>query len=433
MTRPLAAFLLALLVAPAAAAPEVQRWTRPEGTRIQLAENHELPMLDVRIDFAAGAAWDPPGKSGVAALTNALLDAGAGQGGEQLDEHALADRLADIAAQLGGGIDDDRASLSLRVLSTPAERDRAVALMSLVLARPTFPASVLNRERQRSIAALRESRSTPGGRLAEAFAPAVYGDHAYGRVSNEASLARISRRDLLDFHQRYYTRANALITLVGDIRRSEAEALVSTLLAGLPRGSTPTALPRPNPSAGRMLRLAMDSSQAHIALGLPAVPRDDPDLLALSVGNHVLGGGGFNSRLMKEIRDARGLAYGVSSGFDAQAFGGVFAIQLETRATQADEAVKVVRETLARFLREGPDEAELEAARTNLINSLALSLDSNAKLLGELADLGFYRRPADSLETYPARVRAVTLEQVRAAFARHVNPEQLVTVIVGGR
>ncbi len=433
MKRPLALFLLAVIAMPALAIPEVQRWTTPDGARAQFIENHDLPMLDIQIDFSAGAAWDPPGKSGVAALTNALLDAGAGQGRARLDENALADRLADVGAHLGGGLDDDRASLSLRVLSAPAEREPAIALMSLILSRPEFPASILNRERQRAIADLRESRSTPGGRLSERFAPAVYGEHPYGRVSSEASLARISRRDLLDFHQRHYTRANALITLVGDISRADAEGLVTALLAGLPAGQAVRPLPLPALPAGQTIRLAMDSSQAHIAIGMPAVARDDPDLLALSVGNHVLGGGGFNARLMKEIRDARGLAYGVSSGFDAMASGGLFAIQLETRAEQADEAVRVVRDTLERFLREGPDEAELDAAKTSLINSLALGLDSNAKLLGQFASLGFYRRPPDSLASYATRVRAITLEQVRAAFARHVQPEHLVTVIVGGK
>lgn len=433
MKHLLSLLLASLLASPALATIEVQRWTTPGGTPVQLVENHNLPMLDIRVDFAAGSAWDPPAKTGLATLTNSLLDASTGKGRNRLDENAIADRLADVGAQTGGGVDDDRASLSLRVLSSPAERDPAIALFREMLSRPNFPAQVLNRERTRAIAGMRESRSLPDGRMAERFAPAVYGAHAYGRVSDEASLQKINRLDLVDFHRRFYTRSNALITIVGDLRRQEAEGLAAALLAELPEGQRPAALPAPALPEGRTIRIPMSTAQAHVAIGMPSVARDDPDLLPLMVGNYILGGGGFNSRLMKEVRDARGLAYGISSSVDGMAFGGLFSIGFETRADQADAAVALVQDTLSRFLRDGPDDAELDAAKNSLINSLQLGLDSNAKLLAQFADLGFYRRPPDSLDTYAARVRAITLEQIRAAFARHVQPDHLVTVIVGGK
>lgn len=418
---------------PALAAIDIQHWSTPNGARVLLVETHNLPMLDVQVDFAAGASRDPAGRNGVAALTHALLDAGSGSGREARDENALADLLADAGAILGGGIDDDRASIGLRVLSDPRQRAPALAVLRDILTRPAFPPAVLARERMRSIASLREARTQPDALLGEALAAAVYGEHPYGRSSSEASLRRIRRADLAEFHRRYYTARNALVTIVGDIDRASAEALATELLGGLPAGQEAPPLAAPAPPRGGLRKIPFAAEQAHIGIGSSAPARQTGDLIALQVGNHILGGGGFSSRLMKELRDARGLAYNVSSGFDAMTAGGDFEIRLETRADQAEAAIGVVRHTLEAFLRDGPDPAELAAAKASLIKSFALSLDSNAKLLAQVSEIGFHRRPLDSLATYPARIEAVTLEQLRAAFARHLKPDELVTVVVGGR
>ena len=411
----------------------IQSWTTPQGSRVLLVENHNLPMLDVQVDFAAGSARDPRGQPGVAAMAHGLLDAGIGKGKTALDENAIADRFADVGTQLSGSLDSDRASLSLRVLSHPAERDAALALLRQILAQPQYPQAILNRERARAIAGLREAQTQPAAILGKRFAQSAYGSHPYGRVAEEADLKRLSRQALIDFHRTHYTASGAVITLVGDLSRADAERIASALVADLPVGSEPAALPEAVAPQSRVERIPHPASQAHIAIGMPSLKRGDPDTMALVVGNYTLGGGGFNSRLMQEIRDKRGLAYGAYSYFAPAAAAGVFQIGLETKAEQADEAVKVVQETLGKFLAEGPTEAELAAAKANIINGFALRLDSNAKLLGQVADLGFYNRPLDSLDTYIARVQAVTLEDIRAAFARHVKPESLVTVIVGGK
>jgi zinc protease len=411
----------------------IQTWTAPNGARVLFVETHNLPMLDVQVDFAAGDALDPAAKPGVASMTHALLDAGVGHGKRALDENALADRFADVGAQTGGGLDADRASISLRVLSHPAERDAALALLRQILAQPSFPAAVLERERARAIAGLREAQTQPAAILAKRFAQKVYGAHPYGRDTEEADLKRLSRQDLVDFHRRYYSAHNAQVTLVGDLSREEAERIAAALVADLPAGSPAPALPTVSQPKASSERIPHPAAQAHIAIGMPAIKRGDPDQMALTVGNYSLGGGGFNARLMQEIRDKRGLAYGAYSYFAPMAAEGVFQIGLETKAEQADEAVKVAQDTLAKFLAEGPSAEELAAAKASLANSFALHLDSNAKLLAQVADIGFYRRPLDSLDTYAARVAAVTLEDVRAAFARHVQPEHLVTVVVGGK
>ena len=431
MKNLLASLLLATCAFTAQAGVSIQHWTIPQGTRVFFVEDHNLPMLDVQVDFAAGSARAPA--PAVASMTHGLLDAGSGKGKAALDENAIADRFADVGTQLGGSVDADRASLGLRVLSNPAERDAALALLRQILAQPQFPQAVLERERARAIAELRESQTQPGAILGKRFAQNAYGSHPYGRVAEEADLKRLSRQALVDFHHRTYTQRNAQITLVGDLTRAQAERIASDLVADLPLGSAPSSLPDASLPKGSITRIANPATQAHIAIGLPTIKRNDPDAMALAVGNYSLGGGGFNSRLMKEVRDARGLAYSIYSYFAPAASQGLFQIGLETKAEQADEALAVVNATLSKFLQEGPTDAELQAAKANLINSFALHLDNNHKILEQVADIGFYQRPLDSLDTYAARVQAVTLAQIRAAFARYVKPENLVTVVVGGK
>jgi zinc protease len=185
------------------------------------------------------------------------------------------------------------------------------------------------------------------------------------------------------------------------------------------------------PASGEQ-RIAHPAVQAHLLVGLPALKRGDPDFFPLAVGNYSLGGGGFVSRLMKEVRDKRGLAYSVHSYFQPLQQLGPFQMGLQTKKTQADDALKVAREVLASFLEQGPTETELQAAKQNLIGSFPLRLDSNRELLENVAMIGFYGLPLDYLDRYPENIEKVTVADIKAAFARHVRPEHLVTVVVAG-
>jgi zinc protease len=219
----------------------------------------------------------------------------------------------------------------------------------------------------------------------------------------------------------------------GDVSRSEAEAIAQRLTEALPAaGSNAAALPAVTLPGSDVVRVAHPAAQSHIYVGMPGIRRGDPDYFALLVGNYTLGGGGFVSRLMKEVREKRGYAYSVYSAFVLHKLEGPFQIGLQTKREQAGEALKVVNEVLAGFIKDGPTPAELKAAKQNLVDGLALRLDSNAKLLGYLSVIGFYGLPLDYLDTFPAKVNAVTAQQVREAFARRVKAENLVTVIVAG-
>lgn len=423
-----AAALLLALAAPAGASPTIQQWTTAAGARVLFVENHALPMVDVQIDFAAGSAADPADRAGLAGLVRGLLDAGT----TTLDEQAIADRSADIGAQIGGGTELDRSSLSVRSLSSPAERDAAVALAADLLAHPAFPTAVLERERDRAIAGLREALTRPATLSTRAFNAAVYPDHPYGANITPESLAAISRDDIVAFHRSRYTANGASIAIVGDIDRATAERIAIALTEALPRAAEPAAPAAPTLPAASELRIPHPSAQAHILIGQPGLARQDPDYFPLLVGNYTLGGGGFVSRLTTEVREKRGFAYSVYSYFTPQQVAGVFQIGLQTRGSQVEEALAVVRRTLAGFIADGPTAAELKSAKDNLINGFGLRLDSNRKILDHVAMIGFYRLPLDWLDSYPRQVAAVTAEQVRDAYARRIRPDHLVTVVAGG-
>lgn len=428
LLRYFAATLALLAMPPVQAGPKIQHWVADTGARVYFVESRALPMVDIQISFPAGSAYDPADRAGLAALTRSLLEAGTAK----LDEQTIAERSADIGAQIGGGTDEDRASLTVRTLSSAAERDAAVALAAELLATPAFPQAVLERERARSIAALREALTQPASLAERSFTAAIFGDHPYGRLSTEASLSAITREDLLRFHRRHYVAQGASVAIVGDVSRAEAAALAERLTKNLPAGEPAAAPPAPTQPERRSIRIDHPAAQAHLLLGLPGMARQDPDYFPLLVGNYVLGGGGFVSRLTREVREKRGYAYSVYSYFSPQRVAGPFQISLQTRGAQAADALAVVEQTLAEFIAAGPTAEELQAARDNLINGFGLRLDSNRKILDHVAMIGFYQLPLDWLDTYPQQVAAVTAEAVHDAFARRVRPEHLVTVIVGG-
>lgn len=406
----------------------IEHWRAPSGARVFFVESHALPIVDVRLDFAAGSAHDPTGKSGLAALTRDLLELGAGQ----FDETEIASRLADLGAKLGGGSDMDRASVSLRTLSAPDKQKPALAILREVVSAPRFAAAVFEREQARSIAALKEALTRPETIAARAFWSGMYPAHPYGVQATPQSLGALRRDDLAAFHASHYTAAAATLTLVGDLSRQQAEAIAAELTAGLPAGKAVPAIPEvPVAQAAAEQRIGHPAAQAHLMLGLPAVRRGDPDFFPLLVGNYTLGGGGFVSRLMKEVRDRRGYAYSVYSYFLPLKQPGPFTIGLQTKKAQAADALKVARETLSSFLADGPTAEELQAAKQNLVGSFPLRLDSNAKILDNVATIGFYELPLDYLDRYTENVERVSAADVRAAFARHVRPQALTTVVVG--
>ncbi|MDP2833771.1 MAG: pitrilysin family protein [Pseudomonadota bacterium] len=426
-------FLSAILLAPAALAGlDIQNWTTPQGARVYFVENHELPMLDISVDFDAGSARDSREKSGLASLTRHVMALGAGH----YEERDIAEKMADVGANLGGRLDADRAGFQVRTLSGKTERTQAVDLLAAILSAPRFAAGILEREKARVIAGLQESETRPEYIGAKAFQAAIYGDHPY--ALNEGgeleTVAKLGRDDLVAFHRSYYRAHNMAIAVMGDISRAEAEKLAAKLASGLPPGEAPSAIPpvKAMPQ-GKQQVIPHPATQSHLFMGLPGLKREDPDYFPLYVGNYVLGGGGFDSRLTKAIRDKKGLAYSVYSYFMPMRERGPFQIGLQTRRESTDDAVRYAHHILHAYLEEGPNEAELTQAKNNLVGGFPMRIDSNKKILEYLAVIGFYRLPLNWLDTYTAQVEAVSHDDIRRAFRARVSPAAMSTVIVGGQ
>jgi zinc protease len=412
------------------ATPKIQHWQAPSGARVYFVENHDLPMLDVAVDFPAGSGFDSAEKSGLAGLTHGLLDLGV----EEMSEDDIARRLADIGAQFGGTFDADRSNIALRTLSSRAERDEALAIMARVLQRPLFPEAVLAREKSRLIAALKEAETKPESIASKAFSKAVFGGHPYGLPSSGeiATVEKLQRSDLDAFYSSHYGAKSAVVALMGDISRAEAEIIAQNLTAQLPPGGAGSEIVQVvKQNSASTLRIPHPATQSHILIGAPGVARNDADYFPLYVGNYILGGGGFVSRLMQEVREKRGMAYSVYSYFIPMQQPGAFQIGLQTRKDQADEAIQLVNKTLRDFIERGVSEKELFAAKQNIINGFPLRIDSNKKILDYLSVIGFYHLPLTYLDDFPARISKVTVADITAAFKRKVNPDVLATVIVG--
>ena len=439
MKRCFTAWLAGVLcMAGAQAAIPIEHWTQANGAQVFLVQSPGLPMVDVQIDFDAGARRDPAGRAGLASATALMIGKGLKARGAMpaLDENAVGEAWADGGALFSASASSDRMSFTLRSLTRTEVLDASMRLAARHLADPAFAADIWARERERWSASLRESLTKPGTVADRAWTPAVFGTHPYGQQPTPESLLALSVADMQAFHAQHIAPCRAKVSVVGALNRAQVQAWVTELLAALPSGASCAALPavpevQPLTQAKEIL-IPFESAQAHVSMGQPGFKRDDPDFFALTVGNYVLGGGGFVSRLTEQVREKRGLSYSVYSYFSPGLHAGPFAIGLQTRPDQARQAVEVARAVLKEFVEKGPTQAELQAAKDNLTGGFALRLDSNRKLLDNLANIAWHQLPLDYLDTWTQKVQALTVQDVSQAFVRKVQPERQVTVVVGG-
>jgi zinc protease len=436
---------LLLAGAQAMAAIPIQHWTQPSGAKVYLVESPSIPMVDIQLDFDAGSRRDPADKAGLARVTagmtskgiTAARTPGPGAYDAALDENQLSEAWADLGANFGASAGSDRMSFSLRSLNYPDLLGKAVQLGARQLADPSFPDNVWQRERQRLAASIREANTKPATIAGNAYAAAVYGSHPYGYEMTEGTIGRIGVADMQQAYRQQVEPCRAKISIVGAVTRAQADAMVTTLLSRLPAAATgrcePLApVPEVAPLAAPQVReILFASAQAHVLMGQPGYKRSDPDHFALLVGNYTLGGGGFVSRLTEEVREKRGLSYSVYSYFSPGLHAGAFTIGLQTRPDQTAQAVQVSRDVLARFVAEGPTDAELKAAKDYLIGGFPLLIDSNRKLLDNIANIAWHNLPLDYLDTWTRQVERVTAADIKAAFARKLQPQRMVTVTVG--
>ena len=412
------------------AGPRIQHWRTGNGARVYFIAAPALPMVDAQVAFAAGSARDAE-LPGLARFTNALLDDGAGSwSGDQ-----IAERFDNLGARLQLDARRDMAWVALRSLTRDALLEQSSATVAALLAAPSFPQAALERQRKRMQVALRKDMESPGANAERAFYARVFKGHPYGSPpkGTAESLQAVTREQVARFHRRYYVAKNASVAIVGALDRAGAEALAESLVGELPAGERAESLPRVAAlQEAEAVRLDHPSTQTHVILGQPGIARADADYFPLYVGNHILGGSGLVSRLSEEIRERRGLSYSVSSYFLPMERPGPYRMGLQTQNDKADQALGLLRGTLKRFLEEGPTEQEMDAAKKNITGGFALRIDTNRKQAEYLAMLGFYNLPLDYLDTFNDQVTAVTREQIQDAFRRRLNPERMITVMVGG-
>ncbi len=413
------------------AAVNIDHWQTSQGARVYFVQTQSLPMVDIRISFDAGSARDGY-QFGLASITSSMLGAGAGD----LNADQIAEHFASVGAQFGSGVSKDMAWLSLRTLTESALFDKAISTLQTVLTSPTFSETDFERQKARVLAGLKQREESPGALASIAFNKALYKDHPYAHPSSGMieTVAGFDPQNLREFYKQFYVAANAIVVIVGDVDKTKAQQMAEQFMSGLTTGTKPAPLPEVPPlHKGHTQHIDFPSTQTHVLSGLLGKSRQDRDYITLYVGNHILGGSGLVSKMFKEVREKRGLAYSAYSYFAPQLRTGSFTMGLQTRNDQTAQAVAVMKQTLSDFVELGPSEEDLLAAKKNITGGFALRIDTNSKLTNYVNMIGFYQLPLDYLDTFPARVNAVSAEQIKEAFQRRVKPELLQTITAGGK
>jgi zinc protease len=418
---------LALLAAAPARALEIQGLKSPGGAVFWLVEEPSIPIVALEISFAGGARLDPEGRAGLANLMAGLIEEGAGD----LDAVGFSKARDELSARFGFSAGRDTMDVSARMLVETLEP--SVALLATALAVPRFDPEPVARVRAQIISVIAESGTEPDKVAAEAWYADAFPDHPYGRptAGTAESVSAIDRDDLIAARARLLTRANARIAVVGAIGGEQAGRMVDTVLAGLEQG-TPLVSERTGdtpPPGLRVIELAVPQSAA--VFGHAGLARDDPDFIPAYVMNYVLGGGGFASRLMEEVREKRGLAYGVYSYLSVRDETALYLGGVQTANERMAESLEVIKTEWARMAAEGITAEELDRARRYLTGAFPLRFDSNAKIANYLVFMQEETLGIDYLERRNGLIEAVTLNDVKRVAARLLKPEALSIVVVG--
>jgi len=422
------AFVACLLPGIASAIPAIQEARLANGLRVLLIEAHNVPMVSMQLSMAAGSRYDPAGHGGTASLLAAMM----GDHTARHDYKEWGQMLDAQAIRLGADADKDRLNLSLMVLNEalPAGLD---AFAEALLA-PGWEKRRFATLQEDAVAAARKAQEEPRSRASEAVAQLLYPNHPYGHLTGGSltSLPEIRLADLKALYAAQCKPEGAVLAVSGDITMKELLPQLRQRLKGwqgAPRQGKQLAAA--TAVQGQSVSVSMPTSQTLVQFVRQGINRHDPDFFPLFVMNHLLGGGGFGSVLMEEVREKRGLVYGVYSYFVPLEAPGPFSIVLQTRADQADAAAKLVRDTMGRLAAGDIDSKQLEASKDNLIGSFAQRMDSNRERVGLIGMIGFYNLPLDYLQRWTAKVESVTLADVRKAAATYLDPDQWNLVQVG--
>lgn len=427
MKRVLAAAFACVLALPAWAGVQIREVTSPGGITAWLVEDHSIPFMALELRFRGGTSLDAPGKRGATYLMTGLLEEGAGD----LDARAYARALESLAASVDYDASDDDVSVSARFLTE--NRDEAAALLRKALAEPRFDEDAIERVRQQVLSGLRSDLADPNDIASAAFSAMAYGDHPYATDGKGTldSVAALTRDDLAAAHRGALARDRMFVGAVGDITAEELGALLDKLLGDLPETGAPIPGPAEVTIEGGVTVVPFDTPQSVAMFGHVGYPRDHPDFFPAFVLNHILGGGGFESRLMTEVREKRGLTYGVYSYLLPKDLAAVYMGSVASANDRIAEAVEVIRAEWARMASDGVTAQELDAAKTYLTGEYPLRFDGHGRIASIMTAMQMQDLGIDYIATRNDKVEAVTLEDVARVAADLMKPDNLHFVIVG--
>lgn len=407
---------------------DIQTWQSQKGTKVMYVHAPQLPMVDIEITFDAGSARDGD-HWGVASFTATML----GTATPRMDEDEINEIFNSVGARLNTDIGRDQLKVSIRSLTRPQILEKTLDTFEQTLSQAIFKQEIFDREMALLKLALKQSAVKPQTLGSKKLWATLYGDHPYAHppMGTLESAEKLSLQHVKDFYKKHYVAKNAVIAIVGNVDRAQAEAIANQLMANLPSGQKMPAIPSPEPLKQAQKELIeFDSTQTYYSLSQMGIERGHPDYAALFLGNHMFGGSGFGSLLMEEVREKRGLVYSVYSYFAPMRVAGPFIIGLSTKNASAMEADKVVRETLTNFMNDFSDE-KLQAIKDNLIGGFPMRIDSNSKILDYISMIGFYNLPLDYLEWFPKQIEQTTKQDVLNAWQKHVHPDKMLTIMVG--
>ena len=411
-----------------AAEIKAKRLETPNGITLLIVEQPSLPIVSVEALIRAGSLYDPEEKAGAANMTASLLE----EGTKKRTSTQISEAIDFIGASLSAAADEDYMTADLRVLKKDVET--GFDLLSDILMNPVFDPEEIERVRSNTLGAILSEKDQPAVIAERAFQKIVFGKHPYHAPVNgfEETVPKIGREDIVSFHQRYYRPNNMTLAMVGDITEKEAVVLANKYFGRWEK--RPISFPKiepPRPVQTKTVQLIdKDLTQASVVLGHVGVARSNPDYYAVSVMNYILGGGGFSSRMMNDIRDNKGLVYSIYSRFSVNRDPGAFAVSFQTKSGSTNEAIQGVLQEINRIRTEPVGETELAEAKAYLIGSFPLRLDTTAKLASLLSSVEYYRLGLDYFQKYPEYIRKVSREDVLRAAQKYLDPKNYALVVV---
>ena len=408
---------------------DIQSWSTAEGVKVLFVEANELPMFDLILTFAAGSGQDDE-TPGIAAMTNDMFK----EGVDGKDASEIAQIFEGLGAkfQFEAGPYHDKATVCLRSLSAAEKLELALKLFNEIIGKPSFPSDSLTRLKSQMLTRIKNEKLEHRSIAWDELYKNIYGDHPYAHPTdgNEKSVTAITTEQLKAFHAKGYAAGNAVIAMMGDVSREEAEVIAAQVSASLPKGPALTVAGDPVEAKASSRHFEFSSSQTQILLGQSGISRNHPDYAALMAANSILGAG-FGSRLMTELREKRGLTYNVWSRFLTKKAPGIFMIELQTRAEVSENTLKLVQEIVRDFLTDGPTQKELDEVKLEITGSFPLEVAGNGAIVTRLADIAFYDLPLSHFDDYMKAIRELTVEQVRTAMSRHLSADKMTVVTAG--